>query len=316
MGYIIQTSNGVTIDKLLPGVKKNIFLRDYTTFRIGGRARYFFIAKTKSELISAVIAAKRTKLPFFILGGGSNLLVVDEGYKGLVIKIQNSKFKILNSKIYTEAGAPLSLIVNASVNKSLTGLEWAAGIPGTVGGAVFGNAGWPNNKKNISSVIESVEVLETKPKLKIKNYSAEGDIPSVARYKLKDCKFGYRDSIFKRRKNLVILSVFLKLKKGKKEKIKKEISEIFKKRKEKIPIDFSAGSVFKNPTGFSAGQLIEKCGLKGEKIGNVKISKKHANFIINLGKGKAKDVKKLINLIKKKVKNKFKINLKEEIQIL
>lgn len=296
----------MTIDKLLSGVKKNILLKNYTTFRIGGRARYFFTAKTKDNLISAVIAAKKINLPFFVLGGGSNLLISDKGFKGLVIKILNIKYHILNTKIVAEAGVVLGQLVNASANAGLTGLEWATGIPGTVGGAVFGNVGWPNNKKNISSVIEVVEVLEIKPKSKTK----------IRNYKSKDCKFGYRDSIFKRRKNLIILSVSLKLKKGNKKKIKKEISEIFKKRKEKIPGGFSAGSVFKNPTGFSAGQLIEKCGLKGKKIGGAEIPEKHANFIINSGSAKAKDVEKLINLAKKEVKNAFKIKLIEEIQIL
>jgi len=309
------------LKKELPKIQKNISLANYTTFRIGGPAKYFFVAKTKNEIIKAVRVAKKFNLPFFVLGGGSNLLVSDKGFNGLVIKMENKKYKIQNSKIHAEVGTSLSLIVNESVNKSLTGLEWAVGIPGTVGGAVYGNAGWPSNKKNISSVIESVEVLETKPKLRVKNY------------KLKDCEFDYRDSIFKHNAGVIILSAFIKLKKGNKEKIKKEISQILRKRKEKIPTGFSAGSIFKNftvahknlcawPKDFRkkriipSGWLIEKCGLKGKKIGNVKISEIHANFIINLGMGKAKDVEELINLIKKEVKNKFGVKLEEEIQYL
>jgi UDP-N-acetylmuramate dehydrogenase len=290
------------INKLLPGVRKNVSLKNYTTFRIGGRAKYFFVVKTKEDLISAILVAKKIKLPFFVLGGGSNLLVSDKGFNGFVIKILNTKYQILKNKITAEAGITLGKLVNASAGAGLTGMEWAAGIPGTVGGAVFGNAGWPSNKKNISSVIEWVEVFNTKDlKTKI--------------LKNKNCKFGYRDSVFKHKKNLIILSTCLRLKKWKKEKIKKAILEILKKRKKKIPFGFSAGSVFKNQRGSSAGLLIEKCGLKGKMIGGAKISEKHANFIINFKNAKAKDIKNLINLAKNKVKNKFGVKLEEEIQI-
>jgi len=292
------------IEQKLPEIKKNVKLSVYTTFKIGGRASYFFEAKTKNEIIKAVKVAKELKLPFFILGRGSNLLISDKGFEGLVVKIQMSKLKCQNYKIYTEAGVLLSQLINIALKNDLSGLEWATGVPGTVGGVIFGNASWPSNKKNISSVIESVEVLEIKPKLKIKNI------------KLKDCRFDYRDSIFKHNKNLIILSAFLRLKKENKTKIKKEILEILKKRKEKIPQGFSAGSIFKNPENFSAGELIEKCGLKEKKIGKAQISEKHANFIINLGGAKAKDVLGLISLCKQKVKKKFKIELKEEIQYL
>jgi len=244
------------------------------------------------------------------LGGGSNLLVSDKGFKGVVIKVQITNYKFqTNSKsqitnISAGAGLPLNKLVQLAAERGLTGLEWAAGIPGTVGGAVFGNAGWPSNKKNISSVIKWVEVLETKPKSKsrIKNYG------------LKDCKFVYRDSVFKHKPGLVILSVCLKLREGNIKKIKKEISEILEKRKGRTPVGFSAGSIFKNPPGKRAGELIEKCGLKGKKIGGAEISKIHANFIVNLDGATAEDVKKLINLIKKEVRKKFKIILEEEIQ--
>jgi len=293
------------MNKLLPGIRKNILLKNYTTFKIGGPAQYFFIAKTKKDIVLSIKLAKKLKLPFFILGGGSNLLVSDKGFKGLVIKIQNTKYKIQNTKIHAEAGTPLAQLVNASVRSGLTGLEWAIGIPGTIGGAIYGNAGWPSNKKNISSVVESVKVLQV-----------SSSKSQVASYRNEDCQFGYRESVFKKNKNLVILSTVLKFKKRNKEHIKREIFEILNKRKNKIPIGFSAGSVFKNPSDFPAGELIEKCGLKGKMIGNAEISEKHANFIINLGDAKAKDVKKLINLAKKSVKNKFGIILKEEIQYL
>jgi UDP-N-acetylmuramate dehydrogenase len=262
------------IQKLLPGLKKNVSLKNYTTFKIGGPAKYFFEAKKKEDLIGAVIAAKKMKLPFFIFGGGSNILVSDEGFKGLVIKY----------------GQPLSLYV-------FNGLEWAVGIPGTIQGAVWGNAGAFG--KSMKDVVKEVEVFDLKNK-------------KIKILKNKDCKFGYRDSIFKQNKNLIILSAKIKSKKSNPKKMK----EYLNYRKKTQPLNLpSAGSIFKNPKGFSAGELIEGCGLKGKRIGNVKISEKHANFIVNLGGGKAKDVMKLINLAKKKVKEKFGITLEEEVVI-
>ena len=261
--------------KLLPGLRKNVSLKNYTTFKIGGRAKYFFVAKNKKDLIKAIKTAQKIKLPFFILGGGSNLLVSDKGFKGLVIKY----------------GQPLSFYVSK-------GLEWAVGIPGTVQGAVYGNAG--AFKKSMKDVVKEVEVFDTKT----------GEIKIL---KNKDCQFSYRNSVFKKNKNLIILSVKIKTKKSNIKKIKQYLAY----KKKNHPWNYpSAGSVFKNPRGFSAAELIQRCGLKGKKIGGAKISDKHANFIINLGNAKAKDVKKLINLIKKQVKKKFGVILQEEIQFL
>ena len=293
------------IKKILQGLKENVPLSVYTTFKIGGLARYFFIAKDKKALITAAKTAKKLNLPFFILGGGSNSLIFDDGFKGLVIKTQNSKIKIINSGIiYAEAGAKLNDLVLFSAKKSLGGLEWAAGIPGTIGGAVYGNSGWPVNKKSISAVVKSVEVLDLGSDLKIRKISS------------RNCRFGYRQSIFKHNRNLIILGVYLKLHKGDKGEIKEEIARILKNKKEKTPPGFSAGSVFKNPPGNHAGFLIEKCGLKGKKMGGAVISEKHANFIINLGAAKSKDVAKLIDIAKQKVKRKFGIQLEEEIQFI
>lgn len=273
--------------------KKNVLLKNYTTFKIGGAAKYFYTAKTKTELIEAIKKAKKIKLPFFILGGGSNLLVSDKGFNGLVIKFGQS--------------------LSSYVSK---GLEWAVGIPGTIQGGVYGNAGAFG--KSMKDVVESIEVFDTKTeKIKI--------------FKNKDCRFSYRNSIFRKKKNLIVLSVKIKNRASEgsedeeedkvlfasKKSNTKKIKQYLDYKKQTQPLNFpSAGSIFKNPKGFLAGEIIERCGLKGKKIGKVKISEKHANFIVNLGNGKAKDVRKLINLVKKKVKNKFKINLKEEIQYL
>ncbi|MDD2696902.1 MAG: UDP-N-acetylmuramate dehydrogenase [Candidatus Pacebacteria bacterium] len=282
--------------------RKNVSLKNYTTFKIGGKAKYFYITQTKKDLTDAASMAKKLKLPFFVLGGGSNLLVSDKGFDGLVIKIENCKLKIEKYKMVAEAGVPLGQLVSAATNVGLSGMEWAAGIPGTVGGAVYGNAG--AFRKSMKDVVEKVEVFDTKD-LEFKIYNS------------RDCKFSYRESIFKKRKNLIIVSSILKLKKGEKFEIKKRIKEYVDYKIETQPLNYpSAGSVFKNPTKDFAAKLIEKCGLKGKKVNDAKISEKHANFIVNLGKANEKDIKKLINLIKKEVKNKFGVVLEEEIQFL
>ncbi|MFN3302078.1 MAG: UDP-N-acetylmuramate dehydrogenase, partial [Patescibacteria group bacterium] len=186
----------------------------------------------KEEIIKALRFAKKNKLPFFILGGGSNTLISDEEFKGIVIKIQNSKFKIQNSKIITEAGVMLGKLVNTSLEKGLTGLEWAIGIPGTVGGTIYGNAGAFG--KSIGDIVKSVEVFDL-------------DNEEIKILKNKDCDFKYRESIFKKKKKLIILSAILKLKKENKEKIKKKINKYLNYRQKTQPLNFpSLGSIFKN----------------------------------------------------------------------
>lgn len=288
----------------LPSVQKNVYLAQHTTFKIGGKAKFFYTAKTKEDLIKAIAFAKKSRLKFFILGGGSNLLVSDKGYDGLIIKTQNSGLEIKKKgkTIFFSCGSgtPLASLVLASVKNGAEGMEWAAGIPGVVGGAVFGNAGAFN--ESISGNICEVEALDVKT-MKLK------------KLKNKDCGFEYRKSIFKKNRNLVILSVKLRLKKGKKEKISATIKDHLVRRHSFQPLNYpSAGSVFVNPKkGMKAGEMIDKCGLKGRIIGKAMISDKHANFILNLGGAKEKDVRKLMGLIKKRVKNKFGVSLKEEV---
>ncbi len=283
MSKVKQVSNGVKF-------KRNILLKNHTTFRIGGPTKYFFEAKTKENLIEAIKLARKTKLRFFILGGGSNLLVSDKGYKGLVINFQFSIFNFQKNKIIIGAGARLTKLVNF-------GLDWAAGIPGTVGGAVYGNAGAFG--KSMKDAVKSVEVFDART-------------GNIKLFKNKDCRFGYRESIFKKKKNLVILSV--EIKSGKSDP--KKIKEYLDYRKQCHPRLPSAGSVFKGVGETPAAILIHQAGLTGKKIGKAQISEKHSNFIVNLGAASAKDVKKLIKLVKESVKKKFKILLKEEIQYL
>ncbi len=322
---------------------KNIPLKKYTSFKIGGQTKYFFEAKNLKSLVGTVKKAKQKKIPIFILGGGTKLLVSDKGFKGLVIKIKNTRFKLQKNKIISEAGVDLNKLVSASIKSGLTGLEWAIGIPGAIGGAVCGNCGAFGS--SISESVKNVTVLNP-DNLKIKKYAN------------KECQFRYRGSVFsastkdrlapnwkdgpvsggKQNQKLIILSAELRLKKGTPKKIAKTIKEYKKRRQERIPPYPSAGSVFKNyelksvnyeddplvkkfpelKKEIKGGKipvacLIEKCGLKGKQIGGAKISEQQANIIVNFNKAKEKDVSSLIDLAKKQVKKKFGVNLKEEI---
>ena len=303
----------------LPDVEQGVLLKDYTSFKIGGPAKYFFKAKTNQDLIGAIKVARELNLPFFILGGGSNLLVSDNGFDGLVIRVSDSRLEAQNSGVVAFAGAKLINIVGLATESFLTGFEWAAGIPGTLGGAVRGNAGAFG--KFMNNVVDWVEVFD-RQSLEVKKLSNQ------------ECEFGHKMSIFKKNPNLIILSAKIKLEKRDKEKSQKQINEYLKLRKQKHPLDFpSAGCVFENyiskenewrpefakfkelgaiPTGF----LIEQCGLKGAIIGRAQISAKHANFIVNLGGASSQNVVDLIILAKTKVKQKFNIDIKEEIQYL
>jgi len=279
-------------------IEKNIDLAPLTTFKIGGPAKYFCQIETEKELIQVIKWAKKKKIPYFVIGGGSNLLISDKGFKGLVIKLLMEQCQLTANGLLLGSALRLGQMVKFSLKNNLTGLEWAAGIPGTVGGAVRGNAGAFGQE--ISDSLLKAIVLRGSKVIELKN---------------KEIKFTYRQSIFKKNKD-IILNVVLILKKGKKQGNEKAVQDILQHRKKSQPFQSSAGCVFKNPKLKSAGLLIDQCGLKGRQIGGAKISEKHANFIVNTGQAKAKDVKALINLIKKQVKNKFNIELKEEIQYL
>lgn len=280
-------------------VRVKEFLAPHTTFKIGGIADLFYEAKEEEEIVRAVKLARKLKIPYFILGGGSNLLISDEGFRGLVIKINNKKLEINNNgKIKVDAGVPLSKLVEEVKKKSLTGLEFAVGIPGTVGGAIWGNAG--AFQQSIGELVSRLKIL-----------NEEGRIKWL---RLKDCQFSYRQSRFKSSKE-VILEVELKLKKGKRKEIEKKMAENLTKRLSQ-PKEPSAGCVFVNPKPLVAGKLIQECGLKGKRVGDAQISSLHGNFIVNLGKARASEVIKLIKLIKEKVKEKFGVILQEEIQLV
>ncbi len=282
-------------------LRENVLLSEYSTFKIGGPARYLIEVDNAEDLKKVIQKALELNLQFIVIGGGSNILFSSKGYNGLVIVFKsNNTFSINDNLIEVDASVSLNYLVNKLNN--YTGLEWAVGIPGTVAGAINGNAGAFGGE--MSELIKQVKVLEVKD-----NQIIEND------FSKEDCKFSYRNSIFKNNPNLIIASAILELKKDSEENVKQKIKNNLSKRISKQPKGFSIGSIFKNGEDFSAGELIEKAGLKGLQIGDAKISDEHANFIINLGKAPSDDVLELIKIIKKEVKEKFSIDLEEEIKI-
>lgn len=280
-------------------VKLNETLAPYTTFKIGGPADLFLESEKEEELVSVLKVVKDLEIPHFILGGGSNILAGDKGFRGIVIKVKNKGIRIKEEngkvKVVVQAGEMINDLLTELIGHSLTGLEFMAGIPGTVGATVACNAGaW---QKNLSETVVQVKVL-----------TKNGEVKWINK---KDCKFDYRTSTFKGGDDL-ILAVELELTKGDKTAITEQVEINLEKRKSQ-PREPSAGSVFVNPRPLSSGALIEECGLKGTQIGGARISEKHANFIVNTGGAKASDVVELIDLIKEKVREKYNINLKEEI---
>lgn len=308
----------------LPGIQKGVLLKKHTTFCIGGPTQYFFVAKSTSQVITALRLAKKLKLPVFVLGGGSNLLVFDQGIRGLVIKIQNKEPIVLKRPgiVQAPAGAVFGSVVQFAIKKSLKGLEWAGGLPGTFGGAIRGNAGAFGGE--IKDSIFSVTALDDK--LALKTLSN------------KQCKFSYRSSIFKE-KNWTVLSAQIKLEKGVKKELEARAKSHIAYRKEKHPLEYpNAGSIFKNvdvkklrpdvlklfsdkikkdpfPIVPSAWFVIG-AGLAGKSFGHAQVSKKHSNYIVNTKNAKAKDVLALIALIKKEVKKKYGVDLEQEVQVL
>lgn len=305
---------------------KNELLSRHTTFKIGGSADFFIEAKSEEEIIKSLDWAKENNKRVLILGGGSNVLVSDKGWSGLVIKIRLNFLEIAKEDdeyifLNVGAGVPLARLVLDSVREGWSNLKWAAGIPGLVGGAVYGNAGAYGH--SISEFVEEVRGVNIETK-ESKSFSKQ------------EASFSYRESFFKENDDWIITSVLIKLKKERDDNGMEEIKERIILRNKKIPPYPSAGSVFKNiivadlnedqlskiskemikggklPTGW----LIEQCQLKGKEKGGAMISSLHANYIINSDNAKARDVVYLMDLCKKKVWEKFKINLEEEIKLI
>lgn len=305
-------------------IQKNVILAPLTTFKIGGPAKFFVEVKEKEDLFEATKWADENKEQIFILGGGSKVLINDKGVNGLVIKMSNDNVAIHGDRIECGAGAALAQVVGLTIGANLSGLEWGIGIPkATSGGFIRGNAGAFGS--SIAEIVETVEVFNIK-KQKFELFSN------------RDCRFGYRTSIFKEDNNFLIWSALLKLAPGDSRQIEKNINQYLKFRQGRQPKLPSAGSVFKNLSfdylknfnsemadlamksgavaegKIGAGWVIELAGLPGKKIGGAKVSLEHSNFIINTGRATAEDVVVLISYIKQQIRNRFGIQLQEEIQ--
>ena len=280
----------------------NTSLKNYNTYKVEATAKYIFYPYNVENLIKMLEYIKENNLSYKILGKGSNLIFNFDVYEGILIKLDElNQVTIEDDTITVESGYPLIKLAMEASNLGLTGLEFASGIPGTIGGAVYMNAG--AYKSDMSNVIEDVTYLT--PELEIKTVKNE------------ELNFGYRTSIFKENKDNVILKTTLKLSKGDKEEILKLIQERATKRKESQPLEYpSAGSVFRNPEGDFAGRLIEKQGFKGKNINGAEVSTKHANFIINTDNCSGKDIVELINEIKETIKKEYDIDLILEQEII
>ena len=288
-------------------VFQNEMMSKHTTYHIGGPADWFVVAETQEQLVTAVEQARKRGITPFLLGGGANILVADAGIRGLVIAYRGSRyaFREENSAVVlrTEAGAQIKEIARESVLRGLAGLEWAVDIPGTVGGAVVGNAGAFGGY--IGDCLRSAKVLEY-----------DGTIQEIER---DDVAFCYRGSRFKQQgceERTIILEATLTLRRGDAGELSERAAQYSERRWERQPTDPSCGSVFKRTANFPAGFLIEQCGLKGERRGDAMVSPQHANFIVNLGNARASEVKSLIELAQERVKAEFSETLELEVELV
>ena len=274
-------------------------LCNHTTFRVGGKADAFLSARNEEQLKRAVLLCKEYEVPFLILGNGSNLLVSDDGYRGMVLLIGKdmSDIRVEGNRITAMAGATLSSVAQMAAKNSLGGMEFASGIPGTIGGAIVMNAGAYDGEMKM--VVESVKVL-----------SQTGDIYQMSNEEL---DFAYRNSRVKK-EGLIVLSVTLLLGPKNQEEIYAKMNDFAARRREKQPLEYpSAGSTFKRPEGMFAGKLIMDAGLRGYSVGDAQVSEKHCGFVIKKGNATAKEISRLILDVQEKVKESFGVTLEPEV---
>lgn len=274
----------------------------HTTFRVGGEAACYIEVASYKELAKILDFFKKIEMSYFVMGNGSNLLVSDRGYEGVVLNIGSKmrEVQVEGQRITAQAGVSLSSVAKIAYEHGLTGLEFASGIPGSLGGAVVMNAGAYDGEMKM--IIESVNVMDR-----------EGEILTLTGESM---EFGYRTSIVKNRP-FVVLEAILKLQTGAQETIKGKMDDFAKRRRQKQPIEYpSGGSTFKRPEGYFAGKLIMDAGLRGYRIGNAQVSEKHCGFIINLGDAQASDILELIQEVQEKVKDQFGVSLEPELVML
>ena len=284
--------------------KENILLNEdmskHTSFKTGGKAAFFIKVYSVEEIQSILKISKENKIPIFLLGNGTNLLVRDEGYRGIILQIKMEEIQINGTQVIVGCGVKNSVLARKLAEHHLTGFEFASGIPGTMGGAIKMNAGAYGNE--MKEIVLEVTYLDE-----------DGQLHTISQ---EECKFSYRHSIFFEKK-AIILQAKLQLKVGEKEQIEAKMEELFKQRKEKQPLEYpNGGSTFKRGTHYITAQLIEECGLKGYRIGGAEVSEKHAGFIINRDHATATDIQNLIEYVQKVVKEKTKEEIELEIEII
>lgn len=290
-----------------PNLEFNKELSSLTSYRTGGRARYFFSAVRADEIVRATRAARNLALPFFVMGGGSNLLISDAGFDGLIIKVDVKGISLTDDQtIECGAGEDLMTLVEFASEHALTGLEFAAGIWGSVGGAIYGNAGAFGGE--IGQVMTQAVIVDSAGNLKTIG-------PDY-------CQFGYRDSYLKTSREVVVSARFA-MTPTHATTVKQKVRDILALRETKHPSELTAGCFFKNipdarePHGkLPAGKLLEKVGVKELQVGGAKVFEKHANIIVNTGSATSQDIRKLADIMKKRVKDQFGIELQEEVQQL
>ncbi|PKM75962.1 MAG: UDP-N-acetylenolpyruvoylglucosamine reductase [Firmicutes bacterium HGW-Firmicutes-15] len=283
-------------------IKVNEPMKDHTTFKIGGPVDVLVLPRNIDEIKLVLACCRENKFPLLVFGQGSNILVRDKGIRGIAIKLGNNlkDIRIDGEEIYAQAGVRLSELARKAAAYSLSGLEFAEGIPGSLGGAVVMNAGAYDGE--MMNVVLEVETIKQ---------SGESRI-----FPRDDIGFNYRTSKFQH-SDFIIVGAKMRLTQGDSEEIKAKMREYAHNRKEKQPLEYpSAGSVFKRPPGFYVGPMVEQLGLKGLRIGGAEVSTKHAGFIINRGNAKADDVLELINRIQKAAQEKFAVNLQPEIRVV
>lgn len=289
------------LEHFLPA--ENIYINEpmskHTTFRIGGEADCFLQIENMEQLKKIQRYLQQLEIPYFVLGNGSNLLVGDQGYRGVIIEIADkmNEVRVMGSLIVAQAGAPMSKIARVACENALKGFEFAAGIPGTIGGGVVMNAGAYGGE--LKQVVTMVKVVDR-----------EGNVLELDNATM---EFGYRTSAIKRLP-FTVAEVHIQLAAGVREEIKARMEELAARRREKQPLEYpSAGSTFKRPQGYFAGELIMKAGLQGYQIGGAQVSEKHCGFVINKDNATAGDVKELISYVQSTVKSQFGVELEPEV---
>jgi len=283
-------------------VKLDEPMKNHTSFKVGGPADILVTPVSVSQLSQILKLCKNKSVPVFVMGNGTNLIVRDKGIRGVVVKIFDNlnQFTVKDDIITAYAGILLSRVSTIAYENGLTGLEFACGIPGTLGGAVAMNAGAYGGE--MKDVVVETEYMDKDGEIRVVRDDGH--------------QFGYRTSFIQKNSGIVI-KTSMKLKKGNKEEIKALMDDLTQRRQEKQPLEMpSAGSIFKRPEGYFAGKLIEDCGLRGHRIGGAEVSQKHCGFIVNTGDAKAKDILDLIEYIRNTVKMKFGVDMQTEVRIV